>query len=251
LELLSLFSQVQEIPARTHKIPVLYRPNLRGNAGFFQRSLTAAHEQDDTKPAPRRRNRVVFAGRRHDVRAMTTHYTIFETALGHAGLAWTAAGIARFQLPSVNADATRRHLLRRTPGAEEMPAPPHIAEAVAAVARYFAGERIDFSDLTLDLTGQDDLFLEIYAAARRIGYGATTTYGGLAKTIGRADWEAAREVGQAMAKNPVALIIPCHRVLAAGGKIGGFSAPGGAETKAKMLELEGSIQRPPQTSLAL
>ena len=123
--------------------------------------------------------------------------------------------------------------------------PPHIAQAVAAAKRYFAGEQIDFSDMTLDLTGQDDLYRAIYAAARRVGYGQTTTYGALAKAIGRTDWEAARDVGQAMAKNPVALIIPCHRVLAAGGKIGGFSAPGGAETKAKILELEGvNVEQP-------
>jgi methylated-DNA-[protein]-cysteine S-methyltransferase len=119
------------------------------------------------------------------------------------------------------------------------------------VKRYFAGEKIEFSQVTLDLAAQDDLFRKIYDAARRVGYGMTTTYGGLAKAIGRTDWEAARDVGQAMARNPVALIIPCHRVLAAGGKIGGFSAPGGAETKAKMLELEGVKLGSVQASLGL
>lgn len=182
---------------------------------------------------------------------MRTRYHVFETALGFAGIAWSGAGIRRFQLPSATAEATRRGLLRLTPDAEEAAPPSDIAEAVAAVQRYFAGERIDFSHLALDLEGQDDLFREIYAAARRVGYGETTTYGGLAKTIGRSDWEAARDVGQAMAKNPVALIIPCHRVLAAGGKIGGFSAPGGAETKAKMLELEGVPLGPKQGALGL
>ena len=127
--------------------------------------------------------------------------------------------------------------------------PPPIAEAVDAAKRYFAGEKVEFSDITLDLAGLDDFTCEIYAAARRIGYGETTTYAGLAKAIGRENWEAARDVGQAMAKNPVPLIIPCHRVLAAGGKIGGFSAPGGAETKAKMLALEGV--HPKQQSLRL
>lgn len=185
------------------------------------------------------KNRVVFARPRHDLQRMKTQYHVFETALGFAGIAWSGAGITRFQLPSATADATSRGLLRRTPDAEEAVPPAHIAEAVAAVKRYFAGEKIDFSHLALDLEGQDELFRAIYAAARCVGYGETTTYGGLAKAIGRSDWEAARDVGQAMAKNPVALIIPCHRVLAAGGKIGGFSAPGGAGTKAKMLELEG------------
>jgi len=177
---------------------------------------------------------------------MSTRYHVFETALGFAGIAWSETGITRFQLPSATAEATTRGLLRRTPGAQEEARPSsHIAEAVDAVQRYFAGEKVDFSHLALDLEGQDDLFREIYAAARRVGYGETTTYGGLAKAIGRSDWEAARDVGQAMAKNPVALIIPCHRVLAAGGKVGGFSAPGGSAAKLRMLALEGNDLTPP------
>ena len=197
-----------------------------------------------------RKNRVVLIDLWHNIEAMSTHYAVFETALGFAGIAWNDAGIIRFQLPSANADATTRNLLRRVPGAAPTEPPPHIADTVTAAKRYFAGEKVDFSNLTLDLAGQDDLFREIYAAARRVGYGETTTYGGLAKAIGRTDWEAARDVGQAMAKNPVALIIPCHRVLAAGGKVGGFSAPGGADTKLKLLELEGVVLEP-QRSLGL
>jgi methylated-DNA-[protein]-cysteine S-methyltransferase len=92
--------------------------------------------------------------------------------------------------------------------------------------------------LQLDLAGQGEFFRKIYDAARRISWGHTTTYGALAKEVGVGP-EAARDVGQAMAKNPVPLIIPCHRVLAAGGKLGGFSAPGGSSTKERMLELEG------------
>src|SRR5262249_55422283 len=96
----------------------------------------------------------------------------------------------------------------------------------------------------LDLGDQDAFFARIYAAARNVGWGRTTTYGSLAKELG-AGPEAARDVGQAMASNPVPLIIPCHRVLAAGGKIGGFSAPGGAAAKLRMLELEGVHIGPP------
>ncbi len=195
--------------------------------------------------------RVVLTGGRHNIRCMRTHYATFETALGSAGIAWNDAGITRFQLPSASAEATTRNLLRRAPGAEMTEPPPHIADAIAAAKRYFAGERVDFSHLALDLAGQDDPVRDIYNAARRIGYGETTTYGGLAKAVGRSDWEGARDVGQAMAKNPVALIIPCHRVLAAGGKIGGFSAPGGARTKTRMLELEGVALGPRQESLEL
>ena len=118
------------------------------------------------------------------------------------------------------------------------PPTPEVAEAVAAVKRYFEGKETDFSRLKLDLGEQDAFFERIYTAARQVGWGRTTTYGALAKELG-AGPEAARDVGQAMANNPVALIIPCHRVLAAGGKVGGFSAPGGSASKIRMLALEG------------
>jgi methylated-DNA-[protein]-cysteine S-methyltransferase len=172
------------------------------------------------------------------------HYLVFETTGGFCGIAWSDVGITRFQLPTRSAEATERLLLRRTQGAEPGTPTPGVAEAVAAVKRYFAGEEIDFSGFTLDLGNQDAFFEQIYAAARQIGWGQTTTYGALAKQLG-AGPEAARDVGQAMAKNPVALIIPCHRVLAAGGKLGGFSAPGGATAKTRMLELEGVNVAPP------
>ena len=170
---------------------------------------------------------------------MTMHYLIFETAGGFCGIAWSEAGIARFQLPTAAAADTERLLLRRIPGAKPAEPSPDVAETVEAVKRYFAGETVDFSGVRLDLDGQSGLFRDIYEALRRVGWGQTTTYGALAKAAGASGWEAARDVGQAMAKNPVALIIPCHRCLAAGGKIGGFSAPGGEFSKLKMLELEG------------
>ena len=147
-------------------------------------------------------------------------------------------------MPASSAEATERNILRRLPGAEPGTPTPQVGEAVAAVKRYFEGEETDFSCFTLDLGPQEPFFEQIYAAARQIGWGQTTTYGTLAKKLG-ASPEAARDVGQAMANNPVALIIPCHRVLAAGGKVGGFSAPGGSTTKARMLELEGVSVAPP------
>jgi methylated-DNA-[protein]-cysteine S-methyltransferase len=178
------------------------------------------------------------------------HYLIFETASGFCGIAWSNVGITRFQLPTRSAGATERILLRRVPGAEPDVPTPEVDEAVAAVKRYFEGEETDFSSFNLDLSDQDACFKQIYAAARQVGWGRTTTYGALAKELG-AGPEAARDVGQAMAKNPVALIIPCHRVLAAGGKVGGFSAPGGSTAKIRMLELEGvhvEAPRPAQRS---
>ncbi len=180
------------------------------------------------------------------------NYLIFETAGGFCGIAWNDVGVLRFQLPTRDAGATERLLLRRLPDAQASTPTSEIAEVVAKVKRYFAGEAIDFSDVTLDLGEQDAFFRQIYDAARQVGWGSTTTYGTLAKQLG-AGPEAARDVGQAMAKNPVALIIPCHRVLAAGGKIGGFSAPGGSNSKARMLELEGvqlAPSKPVQQSLA-
>ncbi|MBV8439115.1 MAG: MGMT family protein, partial [Hyphomicrobiales bacterium] len=118
---------------------------------------------------------------------------------------------------------------------------------VAAAKQYFDGEETDFSRVKLDLGEEDAFFARIYAALRRVGWGRTTTYGALAKEVG-AGREAARDVGQAMARNPSPLIIPCHRVLAAGGKIGGFSAPGGSTTKIRMLELEGVRLGPPEAA---
>lgn len=184
----------------------------------------------------------------------TAHqYLIFKTAGGFCGIAWNAFGITRFQLPTRSAEATERTLLRRLPGAEPGKPTPEVLEAVAAVKRYFEGEEVDFSDIRLDLEGHNGFFKQIYAALRHVGWGHTTTYGTLAKELG-AGPEAARDVGQAMAKNPVPLIIPCHRVLGAGSKVGGFSAPGGSATKLRMLELEGvdvGPLQPAQQSLGL
>jgi methylated-DNA-[protein]-cysteine S-methyltransferase len=173
------------------------------------------------------------------------HYLIFETAGGFCGIAWSDIGITRFQLPTKSADATERLLLRRLPDAEPGQPSEQVLQAVAAAKRYFEGEEIDFFGFKLDLGEQDGFFEQIYAAARQLGWGHTTTYGALAKQLG-AGPEAARDVGQAMARNPVPLIIPCHRVLAAGGKVGGFSAPGGSVAKARMLELEGVHFESPQ-----
>jgi methylated-DNA-[protein]-cysteine S-methyltransferase len=166
------------------------------------------------------------------------HYLIFETAAGFCGIAWNDVGITRFQLPTRSPEATKRLLLRRAPGMKPGAPTPEVDAAIAAVKRYFEGEETNFSGFKLDLGGQDPFFERIYEAARRVGWGHTTTYGALAKELG-AGPEAARDVGQAMARNPVALIIPCHRVLAAGGKAGGFSAPGGSASKRRMLALEG------------
>lgn len=181
------------------------------------------------------------------------HYTIFETAAGWCGIVWTEKGIARFQLPVSDEGGAERLLMRRMPDARRADPSPWIEETIAAARRYFVGERTEFFDTRLDFTPQDGFFAQVYDRVRRLGWGETTTYGGVAKALG-AGPEAARDVGQAMANNPIPLIIPCHRVLAAGNRIGGFSAPGGSDSKRRMLEMEGVELAPPkpvQQQLAL
>ena len=172
------------------------------------------------------------------------HYHVFETAAGVCAIAWNATGVTNFRLPDRDAAAAEHGLLRRAPGAVPAPPPPALADTIAAVQRYFAGAATDFCGVAVDLGPQEPFFAQVYAAVRGLAWGHTTTYGALAKALG-AGPEAARDVGQAMATNPVPLIIPCHRVLAAGGKVGGFSAPGGAATKRRMLALEGVDLTPP------
>lgn len=173
---------------------------------------------------------------------MQRHH-VFETETGFCAIAWSEAGVTRFQLPAKSAEAAERLIRRRAFGAEPGAPQDDVAAAVEAAKRYFQGEKADFSPVRLDLSGVDAFFVEIYAALRRVGWGRTTTYGALAREVGAAR-KAARDVGEAMARNPAPLIIPCHRVLAAGGRIGGFSAPGGSATKMRMLALEGVRVQP-------
>lgn len=165
------------------------------------------------------------------------HYCLFDTAIGAVGVAWSADGITRLQLPEAGRAATERRLRGHSTSAAESQAPPQIECAIGAVQKYMMGDPIDFSGIELDLTGVGPFHRSIYKALCRVGWGETTTYGALARQAG--DPGAARAVGQAMGRNPVPVIIPCHRVLASGGKPGGFSAFGGAVTKQRLLALEG------------
>ncbi len=165
------------------------------------------------------------------------HYCVFDTALGTCGIAWSERGVTRFQLPEANRSMTERRLKGRAPRASAAEPPPSIRQAIDAVRRYAAGERIDFSSVALDLRGLEAFNRTVCETARAVGWGETTTYGALAERAGVPG--EARDVGQAMGHNPVPLIIPCHRVLAAGNKVGGFSAYGGTATKERMLALEG------------
>lgn len=172
-------------------------------------------------------------------------YRLFETAHGVAAIAWHTGGIVSFRLPAAGPEATERAVLRQLPNAIVDEPPSEIAATIAMARRYFDGEQVDFSGVAIDLGAQQSFFAQVYETVRRLGWGQTTTYGAVARELG-AGPEAARDVGQAMASNPIPLIIPCHRVLAAGGKVGGFSAPGGSTSKLKMLAIEGIDLSPPE-----
>ncbi|MER8384374.1 methylated-DNA--[protein]-cysteine S-methyltransferase [Mesorhizobium sp. M0959] len=179
-----------------------------------------------------------------DASHATTGHAVFETVLGFMGIAWSDAGLTRLCLPQRNRDAVERRLLRHAAADQAaQPEPQWVTELTTSIKAYAAGEDIDFSNVPVDLSGVDEFRLAIYDAARKLGFGETTTYGELAKRAGHAGL--ARETGAALGANPVPLVIPCHRILAAGGKIGGFSAPGGSATKEKMLAMEGVRVGPP------
>jgi methylated-DNA-[protein]-cysteine S-methyltransferase len=168
-----------------------------------------------------------------------THHHVFDTAMGPCGVAWSARGLTHVQFADTTAAATEQRLAARSGSAGEAEPPPWVASLVEDIRRYFAGDLVDFSGVAVDFSALDPYRRKLYETMRTLKWGETTTYGGLARQLGATDWEGAREVGEAMGRNPMPIVIPCHRILAAGGKLGGFSAPGGAATKAKLLALEG------------
>lgn len=176
---------------------------------------------------------------------MATSSHIFETALGWVAIVWNERGVTQFFLPERDRAAMQRRLAAKAAGSAPSPSPPPaIAEIIDRVRLYCEGEAVEFCDVAVDLDGVDAFRLAIYAAARQLKFGEVTTYGELAARGGHPGL--ARETGQALGANPMPLIIPCHRIMAAGGKIGGFSAPGGSATKQKMLALEGVRVGPPE-----
>ena len=171
-------------------------------------------------------------------------YRVFETAHGFAAIAWSGDAVTAFRLPARSARDAEWSLLKRLPDAVPGDPPPAVGRIIVDAMRYFEGERVDFAGVSLDLGEQEPFFARVYDRVRRLGWGETTTYGAVARDLG-ADPAAARAVGQAMARNPIPLIVPCHRVLAAGSRVHGFSAPGGALAKVRMLEIEGVATEPP------
>ena len=164
------------------------------------------------------------------------HYCLFDTAIGACGVAWSAHGLTRLQLPESDRGATEKRLKWRAAKACAA-APAEIDRLIADVQSYMTGRHTDFSSVVVDLTGVGAFERQVYAAARRIPWGRTTSYGELALQTGAP--AAARAVGRALARTPGPIIVPCHRMLAKGHRIGGFSAPGGTFTQQSLLALEG------------
>lgn len=170
-------------------------------------------------------------------------YCIFETSLGYCGVSWRLFGEANlptlcfFQLPEVSVSETESRIAAYCGKQQAAEPPVEIRQIITRVCKHLAGQLQDFTDIHVDLSETGEFSQAVYHAARDIPAGQTRTYGEIAKAINRPT--AARAVGQALGRNPIALIIPCHRVLANCGKSGGFSAYGGVCVKARLLTIEG------------
>jgi len=165
------------------------------------------------------------------------HYALFETPIGTCGLVWGERGLAGVHLPESNAARSRASLMRRFPDAVPAPPTPEIQAAIDGIVALLRGEKRDLRELVLDMESVPSFNRRVYELARTIPPGSTATYGDIALRLGSPG--TARAVGQALGHNPFPIVVPCHRVLAADGRMGGFSAPGGVVTKRRMLRIEG------------
>lgn len=160
---------------------------------------------------------------------------MFATAIGSCGICWGDRGVTRVRLPDPSRESIRRQLAR---GVEETVPPPYVLDAIAGMVALLAGEPRDLRSVPVDLRGVPAFGRAVYGVARAVPPGRTLTYGHLAGMLHAPG--AARAVGRALGQNPIPIIIPCHRIVAAGGRSGGFSAPGGSATKLRMLAIEGA-----------
>ncbi|WP_216214453.1 methylated-DNA--[protein]-cysteine S-methyltransferase [Amycolatopsis aidingensis] len=167
----------------------------------------------------------------------TTGFAVFETALGPCAIAWAEDRVLGAQLPEGSAQRARARMRGRFPAAAETEPPPAVRQAIEGVRALLRGEPGDLAAVALDMSEVPEFHRRVYELARAIPPGQTRTYGEIAHLLGMPG--SARAVGQALGNNPFAPIVPCHRILAAGGKAGGFSARGGVDTKRRLLEAEG------------
>jgi methylated-DNA-[protein]-cysteine S-methyltransferase len=167
---------------------------------------------------------------------MEQGFTLFDTDIGPCGIAWGERGVIAVQLPEADAARTRARLVRRCPDARETSPPPEVQAAIEDIVALLRGEARDLSGVALDMERVEEFDRRVYEIARNIPAGETLSYGEIAARLGGR--ELARDVGQALGRNPFPIVVPCHRVLAAGGKAGGFSANGGVTTKLRLLTIE-------------
>ncbi|HKC50319.1 MAG TPA: methylated-DNA--[protein]-cysteine S-methyltransferase [Myxococcota bacterium] len=165
-------------------------------------------------------------------------FALFDSPIGRCGIVWSGRGIAAVQLPESRDLATRARIQKRFPDVRELAPPRAVQRAIDGIESLLRGEKSALGAIELDLSAVPPFQRRVYEAARAIAPGETLTYGALAARLGEPD--KARAVGQALGRNPFAILVPCHRVLAANGKLGGFSANGGAATKLRLLALEGA-----------
>jgi methylated-DNA-[protein]-cysteine S-methyltransferase len=170
-------------------------------------------------------------------------FALFDTAVGPCAIAWHAAGLCGVQLPEADAAQTRARMCQRFPAGREAPASAAAQQAIDGISAMLRGEAHSLDALVLDMRGVPAFHQRVYAVARTIAPGQTLTYGEVAARLGEPG--AARAVGQALGRNPFAPLVPCHRVLAAGDRPGGFSASGGIRTKLRLLIIEGAMRGTP------
>jgi methylated-DNA-[protein]-cysteine S-methyltransferase len=166
------------------------------------------------------------------------HFAIFDTAIGPCGIVWGERGITGVQLPMGNEEKTRKRIHQRSGDVTEAAPIAEVQRAIDGIVELLAGKPNDLSEIVLDLDDVPEFNRGVYDIARKIPPGKTMTYGDIAKKLGGV--ELSRDVGQALGRNPCPIVVPCHRVLAAGNKPGGFSANGGVVTKLRMLAIEGA-----------
>lgn len=173
-------------------------------------------------------------------------FALFDTPIGRCALVWRGEAVIGAALPESSDQRLRARIASRFPGAIETDPPPPAATAIERIRSLLGGDRTDLSDIVVELGGAPAFDRAVYEAARLIPCGEVRSYGEIAQEIGAP--HAAQAVGMALGRNPVPIIVPCHRVLAAGGRSGGFSAPGGIATKFRILEIEGA-RRPGEAGL--
>jgi len=175
--------------------------------------------------------------------AVAVGFALFRSAIGQCAIAWSDAGVVAVRLPERRVSETRARIQKSYPEAKETVPPANIRHVIDELTALLAGEPRDLSDAPIDMEGLPPYHQRVYQMVRRIPPGSTACYGDIAARLGSV--QAARAVGQALARNPLTLIVPCHRVLSSSGGMGGFSAPGGTVTKRRLLRIEGAASRGP------